>query len=132
MEPGDLVKYNAAIRLLAKNMVAGGLDHMLNMGVTNTGNLFKKLKSRVKYMDFQADLIQVTMPRYGFIQMSQGGLGSKRVAGSPMKKGKEMRGGTPRPFARDGIDEHLEELADFVASFNADDVSKKTEIRLRG
>lgn len=105
-------------------MLAEGLDKMQAMGVRNTGNLFKKLRYRVRYRDNEAELIQYIMPRYGFIQMSQGG------KGSTLKNGKRT-GGTARPFLKQAIDNNQEELGDYVASMYADKLVGLIDIGVR-
>lgn len=111
------IRFNKGVRERAAAMLDAGLTKMVSMGVIRTRNLFLKSKYKLKYRDNEADLIQLIMPRYGFVQMSQGGLGSKVY----MEAGKRrLRGGTERPFMFDAADEGVEPLADWVAEMHAD------------
>ena len=112
--------FNSGVRSIAKDTLSLGLDLMVSQGVRDTGRLFKSAKFRVKYQDNEAELIQLMMHRYGFVQMSQGGLNSKREKDSPAVKGRRMRGGDARTFLREAAERKVPELADYVAEMFAD------------
>lgn len=118
--------FNEGVRQRGQRMLSEGLDHMLSMGVKDRGELFKKARYRVKYRDNEAELIQLIMPRYGFIQMTQGGLGSTVDPST-----KKRTGGTPRPFLRKAVEARQEELGDYVARMFADRATGDINIGVR-
>jgi hypothetical protein len=83
----------------------------------------------VKYMDRDADLIQLVTTKQGHIQMTQGGKKSKNV-GSGSKR--VMRGGTPRAYLREGIAAHLTDLANFAVTSMADRQTKNVTLGIPG
>lgn len=119
------VQFNEGVRQRGRRMLEASLDHMIAMGVKDRGNLFKKARYRVRYRDNEAELIQLIMPRYGFIQMSQGGLGST------VDSSGKRSGGTPRPFMRKAVDARQEELGDYVARMFADEAVGEIDIGVR-
>lgn len=125
---GFTTDFNEGVRKRGIRMLSAGLGYMSSMGVVDTGETFEKARSIVKYSDNEAELIQLTMPRKGFIQMSSGGLGStaSRVGGK-----RRLTGGKPRNFLRKGIDENLEELGDFVSESFADKAVDNTKIGVK-
>ena len=124
----DIKDFNQGVRDRGIKMLAAGLDNMISMSVIDTGELFRKARSKVKYNDNEAELIQLEMPRHGFIQMSQGGKGSKATYQNGKRR---LTGGTPRPFLRKGVDDNIEELADFVASNYADQLTDDVHIGIK-
>lgn len=116
---GSTQEFNFGVRAWTLKTQGKALDSMTSMGVRKTGTLFRKLRSRLSKErgGEEIELIQFTMPRYGFIQQTQGGKGST----ASYEGGKRiLRGGKPRPFLRDAIEDRMDELADFVANQMAD------------
>jgi hypothetical protein len=71
----------------------------------------------VKYMDREADLIQLVKTKQGHIQMTQGGKGNTNVAS---ERKRVMRGVIPRAYLREGVAAHLTALANFAVTSLAD------------
>jgi hypothetical protein len=126
--------YNSGVRSIAKDTLSLGLDLMVSQGVRDTTKLFKSARFTVKYSDNEAELIQLMMHRYGFVQMSQGGLNSKREKDSPAVKGRRMSGGDARTFLSEAAERKVPDLADYVAKMFADKGvdAAKIGVKIRG
>lgn len=131
METGFAAQFNEGVRRRAKEMLGLSKQYMVNMGVEETRNLFKRINLKMYYAFNEVEGFAISMPQYGFVQMSEGGIGSKvSLVGNKRK----YSGGRPRPFLFDAVDEKINPLSDWVAHFMADraiDHSKEISVSQR-
>lgn len=112
-----VAEFNEGVRQRIDNMVADSKQYVVGMGVQRTGAFFRSIKKYMRYQDNEVERASITGLRHGFIQQTQGGIGSTVSMQGNRRK---LTGGRPRLTISRAVDENIDELADFVVEKFAD------------